>query len=35
MFGIALLPSLFQLFFIAIGYLPESPHSLIIKNKKE
>ena len=23
------------LFFIAIGYIPESPHSLIVKNRKE
>ena len=33
--GIPLLPSIFQLFFILIGYIPESPHSLIIKNRKE
>lgn len=33
--GIPLLPSIFQLFFIMIGYIPESPHSLIIKNRKE
>lgn len=33
--GIGLLPSILQLLFIAIGYIPESPHSLIIKNRKE
>jgi hypothetical protein len=33
--GIPLLPSLFQLLFIGVGYIPESPHSLIIKNRKE
>jgi MFS family permease len=33
--GIPLLPSLVQLFFIAINYIPESPHSLIIKNRKD
>lgn len=32
--GIGLLPSVFQLFFIMIGYIPESPHSLIVKNRK-
>lgn len=35
MLGLGLLPSLFQLFFILIGFIPESPFSLIIKNKKE
>lgn len=29
------MPSVFQLFFIAVGYIPESPHSLIIKNRKD
>lgn len=33
--GIGLVPSVLQLFFIAIGYIPESPHSLIVKNRKE
>lgn len=33
--GIPLIPSILQLFFIAIGYIPESPHSLITKNRKE
>jgi heme/copper-type cytochrome/quinol oxidase subunit 4 len=33
--GIPLLPSIIQLFFIAIDYIPESPHSLIIKNRKD
>ncbi len=33
--GIPLLPSVFQLFFIMIGYIPESPHSLIVKNRKD
>lgn len=33
--AIPLLPSLLQLLFIAVGYIPESPHSLILKNRKD
>ncbi len=33
--GVPLLPSLLQLLFIACGYIPESPHSLIAKNRKD
>jgi MFS family permease len=33
--AVPLLPSLLQLLFIAVGYIPESPHSLITKNRKE
>jgi len=33
--AVPLLPSLLQLFFIAIDYIPESPHSLILKNRKD
>lgn len=33
--AIPLLPSIIQLFFILIGYIPESPHSLILKNRKD
>lgn len=35
MFGIGLLPSLIQIFLIFIGYIPESPSSLIIKNRRD
>lgn len=35
MLAIPLLPSLIQLFCIAIGYIPESPVSLLIKNKRD
>jgi hypothetical protein len=35
MFGISCLPSLIQLFFLVIGYIPESPYSLIIKNRRD
>ncbi len=33
--AVPLLPSILQLFFIAIDYIPESPHSLILKNRKD
>ena len=33
--GIPIIPSIIQLFLIAIGYIPESIHSLILKNRKE
>lgn len=35
MLGIPLLPSIIQLFSVAIGYIPESPASLLQKNKRE
>ena len=34
MFGIGLLPSIIQLICVMIGYIPESPFSLINKNRK-
>ena len=35
MLGVAALPSLIQLIVIFTGYIPESPYTLIVKNKKE
>lgn len=32
---IPVLPSILQLFFIFIGFIPESPYSLIVKNRRE
>jgi hypothetical protein len=32
---VPVLPSLLQLIFIAVGFIPESPYSLIIKNRRE
>ena len=33
--GVPIIPSIIQLFLIAVGYIPESLHSLILKNRKE
>lgn len=35
MFGLALLPSIIQIILIFIGYIPESPYSLISKNRRD
>ena len=35
MLGMTAIPCLIQLLLIAIGYIPESPYTLIVKNKKE
>jgi len=35
MFGIGLLPSLIQILLIFIGYIPESPYTLITKNRRD
>lgn len=35
MLAIPMLPSIIQLLFIIGGYIPESPHSLILKNRRE
>jgi MFS transporter, SP family, xylose:H+ symportor len=35
MLGMAALPNLIQLLFVFIGYIPESPSSLILKNRRE
>jgi hypothetical protein len=35
MFGIGLLPSIIQILLVFIGYIPESPYSLIIKNRRD
>jgi MFS family permease len=35
MLAVPALPSILQLFFIIIGFIPESPYSLIVKNRRE
>ena len=35
MFGLGLLPSIIQIILVFIGYIPESPYSLITKNRRE
>lgn len=32
---IPIIPSILQLIFIGAGYIPESPYSLIVKNRRE
>jgi len=35
MCALPLVAPVLQLFFIAIGYIPESPYSLIVRNRRE